>query len=645
MLASLLMSSLILVSALVIDVANAYQKRTQLQHAADAAALAAAQDLPDLDTAVATVKRYVAENYGIAVSAWVGCLDGNALELTPDANNECISFNADKTKIRVNMPKVDVDAFFATIAGHERFRIGADAVAASFAPGANARILPATVSGSMGTGLLCIENAGNNQDCANRSSGNFGSLNSPRLEILRPESGTLFDELAINYAMNVDHDLAIWDGVASAVCDGKQVAPCVANNESGATANHLVLSTGNDVRPVTEGYVSGFTTNITDLGKQAFCGRLTRPDATAANALDPYPEECTPGAPTINVLGESVNGRHIYYWMTDKARESFYPEVYKQGYADTDLAMANTNPDFARGDERLECYLAGYRYDSATGAETIPDCTHVGLPNLGTVSRRTTLDLFGVNGDYGNNDGDVNFSSPWVETGDDGLTMNGNIQVISGNMWFSLDSTLGLSMERYADLSQANLPDRVSGTGYWTVRMNNQMRDPDSAVALQLTYDGGKSWQTVFTFTSANTSTVGVGGSIGAAREVPEFGFRLLQTGAPQTKNERITFSEVRIEWDEGSATASYGPLFRSEMKYDPRYGVIPQVFDWPATGEKAAPLEGYWASYSYHLYTTSTKLQGFDAWVLDPALVENHDPNQSMTYGFAPEPRISLVE
>jgi hypothetical protein len=65
--------------------------------------------------------------------------------------------------------------------------------------------------------------------------------------------------------------------------------------------------------------------------------------------------------------------------MKTWAKQLFYPEVYN---ADP----SNSNPlpvgsaAYAAGDARLDCFLDGYRYDQATGLESIPTCTDVGTP-------------------------------------------------------------------------------------------------------------------------------------------------------------------------------------------------------------------------------------------------------------------------
>ena len=121
-------------AALVVDISNVHQERQQAQTAADSAALAAAQDLPDQLAAVSVVKDYAQRNYGVEESDWATCTDGSAL---PIEAAPCISFDAAFTQVRVRIPDRDVAAFFAPVVGHDSFTVQATATAERI-PGAAA---------------------------------------------------------------------------------------------------------------------------------------------------------------------------------------------------------------------------------------------------------------------------------------------------------------------------------------------------------------------------------------------------------------------------------------------------------------------------------------------------------------------------
>jgi len=115
------------VAALVIDYGDGVMGRREAQTAADAAALAAAQDLPDTSVAAATARRYVASNLG-AVD-WTGCVDPGALALRPDGGNGCISFDAARTRVRVRIPTDTRPVLFGAFAGSTGLKVSASATA------------------------------------------------------------------------------------------------------------------------------------------------------------------------------------------------------------------------------------------------------------------------------------------------------------------------------------------------------------------------------------------------------------------------------------------------------------------------------------------------------------------------------------
>lgn len=120
-------------AALVVDVGHASDVRGQNQHAADAAALAAAQSLAAAngamspDDVAAVVEQYVSENSRVSSSDWSTCTDGGALATladTADPGDSCISY-AESTQadgstgfdVRVQLPPQQVATTFGGIFG------------------------------------------------------------------------------------------------------------------------------------------------------------------------------------------------------------------------------------------------------------------------------------------------------------------------------------------------------------------------------------------------------------------------------------------------------------------------------------------------------------------------------------------------
>lgn len=355
-------------AAIAIDMTNARQVRRQAQGSADAAALAGAQDLPDPNAVVATVKDYALQNFGTATADWVGCSDPDALVELPDLanSNTCISLDEPLARVRVRLPEEEVGTTFGRVLGYDDLDVSASAVAEADLT-RDDRIIPATVAAAAGSGNICIENGGNDSDCASRSSGNFGSFDSRRTNIYFPTSNEQPDSLRINYSMGVDHVLSIYGTGDTKVCDVQSKSPCsTTNTASGEDANHLIPYTGNVVPPLTDGVIDNDSIP-TDQGSLLFCGRLRRPDLTDSNLADTDPENCdhwenNPGpGPALSILGEDINGRHVSYWLNDEFDDIFFPGK--------DPASNSTVPSpssyWDAGDARLECFVKSYRFDYA----------------------------------------------------------------------------------------------------------------------------------------------------------------------------------------------------------------------------------------------------------------------------------------
>lgn len=366
-LAAVTMVAMLAMAAVAIDLSNARQQRRLSQASADAAALAAAQDLPDATKVVATAKEYAARNFEVTDADWLGCTDEDHLPETPDAANAntCISIDEAFGQVRVRIPTRQVDTFFAGAVGVDQIGV-ASAATAQARLRKDDRIIPATVAASSGSGNICIENGGANvAPCDKETKGNFGSFHAPRISLHVPTSSFEDNSLRINYSMGVDHVLSIYGTGSTKVCDHAHPvkSPCTTTNVASALeANHLLPFTGNAVPPLTEGLVDNATIS-TDSGNKLFCGRLRRPDLTPDNLAVTDPAGCNhwagpsygPG-PRVQVLDEWINGRHVSYWMKSDFRTQFYP-------GRDPVTQSVTAPGWTAGDTRLACFMESYRFD------------------------------------------------------------------------------------------------------------------------------------------------------------------------------------------------------------------------------------------------------------------------------------------
>ena len=97
-----MMVVLVGIAALVLDLGYARETKRQVQNAADAAALGAAQDLPSRSATEAQAKTLAATNLEGVPLGWGSCQDSAPLAV-PSATT-CVSFDTSFTRVRVRVP-------------------------------------------------------------------------------------------------------------------------------------------------------------------------------------------------------------------------------------------------------------------------------------------------------------------------------------------------------------------------------------------------------------------------------------------------------------------------------------------------------------------------------------------------------------
>ena len=104
------------IAALAVDLGYAYEMRRQVQNTADAAALGAAQDLPDLTTTESDAKSLSSTNLPHGTFPWSDCTDSGSLGVNaPDT--PCISYDTSFTRVRVQIPQQTFPTFFGRVLG------------------------------------------------------------------------------------------------------------------------------------------------------------------------------------------------------------------------------------------------------------------------------------------------------------------------------------------------------------------------------------------------------------------------------------------------------------------------------------------------------------------------------------------------
>src|SRR5262249_38134855 len=105
-------------SALVVDLGLARVERRRMQNAADASALGAAQNLPDLPTVSSQAQAVGSVNLPSRAPDWNNCPEPNPMGYTTPAGfPRCISFDTSFTRVRVRVPRVNFPRLFSGIFG------------------------------------------------------------------------------------------------------------------------------------------------------------------------------------------------------------------------------------------------------------------------------------------------------------------------------------------------------------------------------------------------------------------------------------------------------------------------------------------------------------------------------------------------
>jgi hypothetical protein len=217
---TIVLTVLVAFSALAIDLGYAREKKRQVQNAADAAALAAAQTLPNASSADSTAQSVTGQNLDGVTWNWSTCTDSQAL--VNNAGHACISFDTSYTQVRVRVPTITMPTFFARAIGFNSLTTHAAAVAGIGVAGFGT-IMPFSMF-TGGTGdERCLKSGSSNNfptaPCNGPTTGNFGTLdvnqygNSAIPTQRRCQgNGQSSVRLENNIAIGVDHQITVFNG-------------------------------------------------------------------------------------------------------------------------------------------------------------------------------------------------------------------------------------------------------------------------------------------------------------------------------------------------------------------------------------------------------------------------------------------------
>ena len=266
--AVILLTLLLGISALVIDLGYGMQKRRQIQNTADAAALAAAQDLPLTVSSATTARSFSTTNLPDGSFGWSGCTDSKKLAIA-SSGTQCISFDQSFTQVRVKVPEQTYNTFFGKVLGIDVLKTSGAATARVVGVGL-ASIQPFALFSGFTSGIACLKQGPSGHritTCDEPETGNFNllditqygnsSLSTPRNCGNSAERQRMIDNIAIG----ADHMFRIWAGGLETLdaCDvpGPDTIP---------------PRTGNDLDAFDSGLVHATAGGVSDGGK----GRLQR---------------------------------------------------------------------------------------------------------------------------------------------------------------------------------------------------------------------------------------------------------------------------------------------------------------------------------------------------------------------------------
>ncbi len=288
-------------AALVVDLGFQSEHVRQIQNAADAAALAGAQDLPNVTAAANTVETYAATNLGVNTLAWSSCTAATfAAGWTYSAATQCIQFDPSFTQVYVKIPVQTSATDFGRVFGVNSLSATRLAVARVVTAGFGS-IQPFALFSGFQAGLSCMKQGPSGHriaTCDDPTTGNFNLLditqygNSTLSTPTRCGNSFQRNRMIDNIAIGADH-------VFSTLDDPDAYNGMAVDDACGVPfPNTLPPRTGNDVSAFDTGLVHGTSTDTSDGGG----ARLTRIPSSSV----------WPGYPTATAMGRTLDNKPLW---------------------------------------------------------------------------------------------------------------------------------------------------------------------------------------------------------------------------------------------------------------------------------------------------------------------------------------------
>ena len=137
----------------------------------------------------------------------------------------------------------------------------------------------------------------------------------------------------------------------------------------------------------------------------------------------------------------------------------------------------------------------------ASGSASAPTGSDNAWLSLIDSSGDFTLDQFGTSS-YSNNNGLINWSTDWIETGDNGSPTSGQIQITGGELRIRDNGGAVSIIEREANLTSSGFSNAALS---FTCRTQNV--EAGDQINVEVSANGGASWTTLETFTGTVAAT------------------------------------------------------------------------------------------------------------------------------------------
>jgi uncharacterized repeat protein (TIGR01451 family) len=279
---------------------------------------------------------------------------------------------------------------------------------------------------------------------------------------------------------------------------------------------------------------------------------LPLPESDALTVLNAIHSDADPPMYTYFSIAVGFDNTYVYY---DQWEDGYAADIANP--TPSELYNSATNPAgvqiWGNGLAADGCApnINGVAFTCTDGADALNSGDNIIPYNLVPEPRdgagSYVLDTF-ASQSYSNNDGNTNWSSDWVETGDNGSAASGTIYINTTqyNLRFRENTVANDSIDRGVSLPTGDACATLSFTlGQGGIDAN------EDRLAVQVSSDGGVNYATLETFDNPNDAgakSYGISGYATGNTRVRFVALDTLETGTGDGESWRI--DDVRVEWN-----------------------------------------------------------------------------------------------